>query len=104
MSVRGAVETTPAVNVIDGSSGVRTPLALRLSGTGVRQSLGTVLALGLLAVALGRHVAAHLDTPHRLDLGSIFWVLFYGSVLFGFVRRAWHGLGPGPAAGRRAAP
>lgn len=48
-------------------------------------------ALVLLAGSLCWHAATH-PRPSEMDLGSMFWVLFYSTVLLGFVRRCWYGL------------
>jgi cellulose synthase (UDP-forming) len=51
----------------------------------------------LLAAAVVRHLLS-LTGLHRLDLGSIFWAVSYGTLLCAFIRRSWYGLGESPPA------
>jgi cellulose synthase (UDP-forming) len=54
----------------------------------------------LFAVAIVRHLLllSSGDAKDRFDLGSVFWVVNYGILLFAFIRRSWFGLGEPPDA------
>ncbi|WP_329519177.1 glycosyltransferase [Spirillospora sp. NBC_01491] len=66
-----------------------------LAGVHLKEVAPQIVLVLLLAGALVRHVAQKY--PGGLlagtDLGSVFWVVNYGVLLLGFIRRSWFGAG-----------